>query len=251
MTISHTEFNERKRVANELLRMHDEAGTDFVDWVKTWASRYAIERLVSTRPMTNRLPILEALAQAPLGGLTCRQLSEMTGIRAPLVSTALCGIVESEAAYVIKIPGRSRYFPTAMAMEAGRHVVESEEALRGASRIKVPAQPREKKLKAPKAERPPKAPKARKPPKPPKPKKHQAFRVREATVVIAKPKLPKLNESVFIPPHVTVQQLPHGLDTRYTATGTGEGGFLAEWRLKRGLVTEETTPEEPEGENDE
>lgn len=266
MTISHIEFNERKRAANELLRMKDERIADFPDWLVAWSEKYAVAKLEANRPQTLRTPIAGVLAGAPLKGMTCREVANEAGFKIGLVSTALCGMVKSEGAYVIKLPGRSRYFPTAMALEEGRDHVLAEEAARTRLRVKrPPGRPPKVRTpippKPPKEPRPPKvraekAPKAITP-KPPKPEKPKPFKVKTVidmarnAVTGFKPKLPSVRQSVFevhIPDHVKVQELPSGRDMRYVATGTGEAGFMDEWRRMRSTTPETETPKDEEGE---
>jgi hypothetical protein len=72
----------------------------------------------------------------------------------------------------------------------------------------------------------------------PKPKPHQVMTVKQQpNVIIHVPRKPTINESVFIPPGLQVQQLPSGRDTRYDPDPNSEGaGFSSEWKRLRGEV---------------
>jgi hypothetical protein len=93
VTISRSEFNERKRAAAELLRLVHEHNLPAAEWLLDWAQRHAVGTLRATRPEINRVPLLAELAAAPAGGLTCQQLAERTGINTKNVSTTLCAMV--------------------------------------------------------------------------------------------------------------------------------------------------------------
>lgn len=74
----------------------------------------------------------------------------------------------------------------------------------------------------------------------PKPKRHQDMTIksRPASDAIATPRKPRIDESIFTPPHVVKQVIPTPADTRFTADPGSEGaGFGAEWRRLRGEAT--------------
>ena len=130
-------------------------------------------------------------------------------------------MVKNGRLFQVKVPRRTRYFPTAEARDAGEPLVRAQEALLLASGKKEP---------------PPRPAKAPPPPKKQKPLQ-DVRRAHNIDQTIFRPKViakPPASGSVFIPDHVQVQVIPAFEDRRFKADGTGEAGFLAEWKKLRG-----------------
>lgn len=201
--------------------------------------------------------VLSAFEADPMKGLSVPQIREHTGIMGPALLTIMTLMKNAGLVFQLFQWGRSRYFASQAALEAGRPAFEADELAFRARRTvikerpqvftydkppvpRLPPMPRPKYVALPKpapTPKPPKPPKEPKPPKVPKPKKinlerakNQAF---NPTVVIPKPTVLHSGKA-FVPDHVQVQKIPTSLDTRFTVDpATIKGGFADEWQRAR------------------
>jgi hypothetical protein len=196
-------------------------------------------------------------------GFSVPQIREFTGIVGPALLSTMTLMKNAGLVFQLFQWGRSRYFASQAALEAGRPAFEANELAYREKRTVV--KPRPQKFtydKAPSA--PPllkiptlkawaktrtvvaPAPKPPKPAKPPKPPKHEkppkkphlgrggggAFNPDNAVKI---PKKTLLHSGVaFIPDHIKVQVIPTGQDMRYRVDPKDvKGGFADEWARAR------------------
>lgn len=213
-----------------------------------------------------------AAPDAPRLGYLCGELIARTGLTKAQVNVCLRYMHTIGMVARFEAPRRCRYFRTAAALEAVRdELLKLEEARKVVKPVKLPKDPKPPKPpKEPKAPKPPREPRPEKLPKPPMaPRTTKPHAVKESSrkhfnapitpkqqhlprvAGLPRPPAPSLpplvlppppppRRSIFeskpepvVPPHVQVQQLPSGRDTRFTVTGPIVGGFLDEWREKR------------------
>jgi len=227
------------------------------------------------KPSPNQNAILQLLEDAPFDGLTAEQISAKTGKPKNLTSATLGYMTHKAGLIcAVKLPTHAVYFRDAAALAIGKPLVLAAEERRQALRQPKATRPlgpstaqreqakrdakaalktqrelekQEKKRAAEqlketqrlarRAERAAKngAPWSAR--NQPRPKHHQGMQIKSkpANVTIAPPRKPSINQSVFIPPGLQVQQLPSGRDTRFDVDPNSEGaGFSAEWRRLRG-----------------
>lgn len=229
------QFEEMMRVARDIVRSAEE-GSDISPLTIEWA-----QTLITNNPFKFRQSPLqadiEALFNMPGTGLTAVEIQERLGRRSPSVIQAINTMVRNGKLHRLFWHHRSRYFGSAVEMEAGRAAFDAERAAWRPTTWKEP--------------KPPKPPKPPKVPKPPKPLKTIA---EMATSIVAR------KQTAFMPPNlnflpgrrtvldsgdafrpdnapVPIQVVPHRADTRYTVDAPAPGGFLDEWKRLRGEST--------------
>jgi hypothetical protein len=224
MTKSQKAKRVQRAAADVLERYH--AGAQFhpetIDWARDVA--LSVKRYRHPSPLQDK--VLSAFAIVMPAGLKKQDVLRLTGVKPSLLDQTLTHMVKNGRLFKIHIPQRTRYFATAEARDLAEPLVRAEEerfALehKRGGRLKNPA---------------PKVPKVPKMTKPSSPKLVPVQRERNLPQRIFKPKDVRAPStgSVFIPPHVQVQVCPSFEDNRFKAQGTGEGGFLDEWRRLRG-----------------
>lgn len=253
-------FKQVLAAARDIVR-HADTGATLDPLTVEWA-----RSLLASNPERARLlgpsqaKVLAVFETDPMAGLSVADIRTATGMVGPALLTTMTGLKNAKLLFQLFQWGRSRYFLSEEAMEAGRPAFEADEQAFRESRTTAPVKirpqletydrpptppplrqaPRPAQIVVPapaKPAKPPKPPKPEKPPKPPK-KPHLgrggggAFNP-DTPVKIPRPTVLHSGKA-FIPDHVKVQVIPAGVDTRFTVDPKEiKGGFADEWQRAR------------------
>jgi hypothetical protein len=226
--MTREQYERMRQAANNLLALkaRDVPGLDplTVEWAKQIAnSNYSAPSL----PKPQQDKILAALADCPPEGMTASAIRQTCEARGATITRNMCAVTLSYMAKhrqvaMLKILGRSRFFPDEAALERGRSIVEAEEARRMlVVRVRAPRPP--KKPKEPKAkpgDKPAPRPRATSPRRPPKPPGSNRDGPHEQG----------LYSEAMLPAGMHIEHVPSTPDTRYVAEPPVEGiGAVAGW----------------------
>lgn len=249
-------FKAMLAAAKDIVRCADEGAAergDIDDLTVQWARdvvAFNPDRMLAP----SQAKVLAAFTD-PMAGLAVPEIRLRTGIMGPALLTSLTLMKNAKLLFQLFQWGRSRYFLSQAALEAGRPAFEADELAFRERRNVVKERPQKATYdrppvppplrQAPKpahvvAPKPPKPEKPPKPPKPPKPVKKPhlgrggggAFNP-DTPVKIPKPTVLH-SGAAFVPDHVKVQVIPTGVDTRFTVDPKEiKGGFVDEWQRAR------------------
>lgn len=221
-----TQYDRMQAASRELLDAYHagrEVDPHALEWAR-WAQRQQ-PRKMPQRPAIHVDRILAVLngPSFPIEGYFASEISTISTVPAHACAKVLHRLHTDGRIAMIKIPGRSRFFPSEHALQMGRRLVEADEERRQEAKKKKP------KVAAPNAFNSRPVVEKRRAPAP-----HQQLLLRAKPLATPAP----ATGSVFIPPvipdNVKITRIERQLGRYEVPANTHGAGFLDEWRAKRG-----------------